>query len=72
MVCTVVERKTTKMGRCGFTVAPMALPEREPAEHRDPFENLHLDDGFVRAARVIETPLSGAAHRRRPHAVRGC
>ncbi|WP_232794348.1 MULTISPECIES: septum formation family protein [Pseudofrankia] len=32
----------------------MASPEREPAEHRDPFENLHLDDGFVRAARFIE------------------
>ncbi|MDT3443737.1 MULTISPECIES: septum formation family protein [unclassified Pseudofrankia] len=32
----------------------MASPEREPAEHRDPFENLHLDEGFVRAARFIE------------------
>ncbi|WP_232303667.1 septum formation family protein [Pseudofrankia sp. DC12] len=32
----------------------MASPEREPAEHRDPFENLRLDEGFVRAARFIE------------------
>jgi hypothetical protein len=32
----------------------MASPDREPAEHRDPFENLSLDEGFVRAARFIE------------------
>jgi hypothetical protein len=32
----------------------MASPEREPAEHRDPFDNLRLDEGFVRAARFIE------------------
>jgi len=42
------------MARRGFTVAAMASPEREPAEHRDPFENLRLDEGFVRAARFIE------------------
>jgi len=32
----------------------MASPQREPAEQRDPFENLRLDEGFVRAARFIE------------------
>ncbi|MBL7492020.1 septum formation family protein [Frankia sp. AgB1.9] len=42
------------MARRGFTVAAMASPEREPAEHRDPFENLRLDEGFVRAARFVE------------------
>jgi hypothetical protein len=42
------------MDRRGFTVAAMASQEREPAEHRDPFENLRLDEGFVRAARFIE------------------
>jgi hypothetical protein len=41
----------------------MATPEREPAEHRDPFENLRLDEGFVRAAQFIEP---SAADRGRP------
>ncbi|MBX6389248.1 MAG: septum formation family protein [Frankia sp.] len=32
----------------------MVSPEREPRQSPDPFENLRLDEGFVRAARFIE------------------
>ncbi|WP_238429176.1 septum formation family protein [Frankia nepalensis] len=41
----------------------MASPEREPGQHPDPFENLRLDEGFVRAARFIEP---SAVERGRP------
>jgi hypothetical protein len=47
----------------------MATPQRDPADHRDPFENLRLDEGFVRAARFIEPSAAdrgGAGDRRDP------
>jgi hypothetical protein len=47
----------------------MASPERGSEENRDPFENLRLDEGFVRAARFIEPSADErgrAADRRDP------
>jgi hypothetical protein len=47
----------------------MATPQRDPADHRDPFENLRLDEGFVRAARFIEPSAAdreGVGDRRDP------